>query len=144
VSKPAGTDPAFVDPDMTARRGIFVGFLVTATWVLFISMIGLLFYKWANAREPSSFAMVQLSDRYAGATIIVENVLTGYTLESIASPQFDSSRFFLEPGGYNLKILSAEDKKVIYEIDFTMPPDRGIRIDPFPEPPATQPGIRAR
>lgn len=124
---PTATPPTSAPPQDAPRRATVL-FMILATGVIFVALFAVLYFRWANAQEPSSMLVVAATPAFEGTELIVEGVALPEPYRvTVGARAGNSIPFYLDRGSYTLRIV--HDDASLYTADFVMQNNQLLKIE---------------
>jgi len=98
------------------RERRWVGLAIAAAALLFLGCVSLLFYRYSTVHEPSSSLRVLADSSLTGGIVSVQSRGSRRLLEVRLVPRLGySARFYLDPGTYDLSVITAQGDVICAE-----------------------------
>src|SRR3954468_5932041 len=102
---PTSTDPTSATPaPATASNGRLARMIVVLCFLITTVATALIYWRWANVTEPSSYVVVQGEKEHNGTVVVVSADRENDTvaMATLAPDNHYSATIFLQPGTYTL------------------------------------------
>lgn len=102
--------------------------MILSTAVIFVALFAVLYFRWAQAQEPSSVIIIQATPAFDGTEIAIEGIALPAPYKVTVGPRPGRTiPFYLDRGSYTLRV--SRDEKTIYAADFPLKNNQVIRLD---------------